>query len=260
MKSHERANVYQRLEQRLLNKLPVAMTPLRFRIFLGYLLLIILAVYGWQQITTTWHYLLTLLAPAFAVIGALMALKLSVVFVSLITIVISLIKILFGFLVMVLKPGILKAIFIPQVVSFAGWLHDKSERVQLYVRGIYDAGKDRIEALLNWWKKQILIDKILLSGFLIPLFIIVLIVFVIKKALAIFTVKKITEQIVQKTTKLVIKNFHKVPLVGSVPALIAAQTRKLTRKEDREDMVNDLKNLGREFDPDKSEHDPVKDN
>ncbi len=251
-----RPNVYRRIEIQLLEKLPPAITPLRLRIILGYLLVLILAVYGWEQIAAAWRYLLTLLAPAMAVIGALMALKLSVVFVSLFTLLVSLVKILFGFLVVVLKPGILKAIFIPQIFSLANWIHDKSERLQHYVRGIYDAGKDRVQRLLDWWEKQRLIDKILLSGFLVPLLIIVLVVFIIKRAITIFAVKKLTEQIVQRTTKLVIKNFHKVPLIGGLPAVVAMQTRKLTQKEDRVDVVNDLKALGRELNPDDDE-DPV---
>lgn len=246
-------NVYQKAEQRLLAKLPAAITPLRFRIFLGYLLLLLLAAYGWEQITTAWKYLLTLLAPAFAVVGALMALKLSVVAVSLFTLAVSLLKILFGFLMIVLKPGILKAIFIPQIVSLASWVHDKSERLQVYVRGIYDAGKLQTEKLVDWWESKSLTDKILLSGFLIPLLVIVLVVFVIKRALTIFAVKKLTEQIVQRGTKLVLKNFHKLPVVGSLPALFATKTRKLTQKRDRQDVINDLKTLGREFDPDDEE-------
>lgn len=243
-------NLYRRIEMQILEKLPPAITPLRFRIFLGYLAMLLLAVYGWEQITAAWRYLVTLLAPATAVIGALLALKLSVVFVSLFTLLVSLLKILFGFLVVVLKPGILKAIFIPQIFSLANWIHDKSERLQHYVRGIYEGGKTRVHRVLDWWEKQRLSDKILLSGFLVPLLVIVLVVFVIKRAITIFAVKKLTEQVVQKTTKLVIKNFHKVPLFGGLPALLAVKTRKFTQKEDREDVVNDLKNLGREFDPD----------
>ena len=256
-KQPRRPNAYQKLEQRLLGNLPAvlasAITPLRFRILLGYLLLFLLAAYGWEQITSAWRYLLTLLAPAFAVIGALMALKLSVVAVSLFTLLVSLVKILFGFLVVVLKPGILKAIFIPQIVTFAGWVHDKSERLQRYVRGVYGAGKKRIERVINWWEAQSIIDKILLSGFIVPLLLIVLVVFVIKRALTIFAVKKLTEQIVQKSTKLFLKNFHKLPLIGGLPGLFATQTRKLTQKGDREDVMNDLKALGREFDPDDDE-------
>ncbi len=250
VKQHRRPNPVRRMEQRLLAKLPVTITPLRFRIFLGYLLLLLLAVYGWEQITTAWRYVLTLLAPAFAVISALLALKLSVVAVSLFTLLISLLKVLFGFLTVVLKPGILKAIFVPQIVSLAAWAHDKSERLQHHVRRIYDASKHVIERLLDWWETQSIIDKVLLSGFLIPLLLIVLIVFVIKRALTIFAVKKLTEQLVQRSTKLVLKNFHKLPLVGGLPGVLAMQTRRLTQKRDREDVMNDLKALGREFDPD----------
>lgn len=248
-KSDKAQNPYLRIESRLLQALPFSLSPLRFRIALGYFAVILLAAYGWEQIATAWRYLITLLAPAAAVIGALFALKLSVVVTAVLTLLISLVKVLFSFLVVVLKPGILKAIFVPQLFAFAGWIHDKSERLQHYVRQVYDAGKERVQRVLDWWEEQHVIDKILLSGFLVPLLFIVLVVFIIKRAITIFAVKKLTEQIVQRTTKLFLKNFYKLPLIGAIPGVAAAQTRKLTKKADRVDVVNDLKTLGRELNP-----------
>lgn len=246
-KNTKKRSIYSRFEGKLLEALPLSLSPLRFRVLLGYLLVLVLALYGWEQLATAWRYLVTLLAPATAVIGALFALKLSVVFVSLFTLLLSLSKVLFGFLVVVLKPGILKAIFIPQLISVANWVHRKSERLQKTVRKIYDWGKERVERMLEWWKKQALLDKILLSGFIVPLLVLVLLVFVVKRAIAIFAVKKLTEQIVQKSTKLVIKNFHKLPVVGGLPAFVAVNARKFTLKSDRDDVVDDLKALGREL-------------
>jgi len=235
---------YLRLEDKLLKILPAFLlpflTPLRLRVFFGYLLVLLLTIYGWEQLATAWRYLVTLLAPATSIIGALFTLKLSVVFVSVFTLLVSLSKVLFGFLVVVLKPGILKAIF-------ATWVHDKSERLQDAVKRVYELGKDRVERMLDWWREQTLLDKVLLSGFLVPFLVVVFLAFVIKRAIAIFAVKKITEQLVQRTTKLVIRNFHKIPLLGGLPLMLGNTARKFTRKSDREDVVDDLKTLGREW-------------
>ncbi len=236
-----------RAEARVLQLLPGFITPLRFRILIGYLVVIVLGIYGWEQIASAWRYLATLLAPVAALLGALLALKLSVVFVSVVTLLSALLKVFFGFLMVVLKPGILKAIFIPQLVSLAGWFHRKSSRLQTYVKKIYDRIKGFSEKVIGWWKNQDAADKILLSGFLVPLLVILLIVFVVKRAITLFAVKKITEQVVQKTTKFVIKNFYRLPVIGGLPALVAARTRKLTVRNDREDVVNDFKSLGSEF-------------
>ena len=80
-----------------------------------------------------------------------------------------------------------------------------------------------------------------------PLLVVVIVVFIIKRALAIFAVKKLTEQLVQKSTKYTIRNFHKAPLIGWIPSAIAKRARELTRKDDREDLLADLKNLGEEI-------------
>jgi len=90
-------------------------------------------------------------------------------------------------------------------------------------------------------------DKILISGFVVPLLLVVIVVFIIQRALAVFAVKKLTEQLVQKTTKFTMKNFHKLPLVGSMPSAIVNRTKKLTRKDDRTDLITDLKHLGDEI-------------
>lgn len=239
-------SAYQRVELKLLSYLPSFVTPLRFRILIGYLVVVLLGIYGWEHIAAAWRYLGTLLVPVIALIGAVFALKLSVVLVSLVTLLTSLMKIFFGFLVVVFKPGILKAIFIPQVISLLTWLHRKSYRLQLWVDKYYVRAKGAFENIVLWWKKQTLIDKILLSGFVVPLLVVLIVVFIIQRTTAIFAVKKLTEQVVQKTTKFTIKHFHKLPLVGGIPSAIANRTRKLTRKDDRTEVMTDLKNLGEE--------------
>lgn len=240
---------YGRLEARLLKKLPSVITPLRFRIFAGYLIVFILAIYGWEELEAAWRYLLTLLAPAFALLGALMALKLGVVFVSLFTLLVATLKFFFGFLMVVLKPGILKAIFVPQLLSLAAWIHRKSASLQALIRRLYRYFKATVARLMDWWRAQHIVDKLLLSGFLVPLLVILLLVFIIERAVAIFAVKKFSEQVVQKTTKFAIQNFHKLPVIGGIPAKIAASTRKLTTKEDRVDVAEDFKHLGEEILP-----------
>ena len=245
--------LYGRLESRALEKLPSFISPLRFRILVGYLIVLLLTIYGWEQLAAAWRYLLTLLAPAFALLGALMALKLGVVFVSLFTLIVALLKFFFGFLVVVLKPGILKAIFIPQLLSLASWVHRKSARLQDLFKTFYNYIKSLATRLMDWWRAQHTVDKLLLSGFLIPLLTVLLLVFIIERAVAIFAVKKFSEQVVQKSTKFVIQHFHKIPVVGSIPSKIANATRKLTAKEDREDVVQDFKDLGHEiYEPDEA--------
>ena len=246
-KQPENRSAFQRIKAHLLCVLPEFLTPLRFRILLGYMVVVLLGIYGWEQITSAWRYLATLLVPVMALIGAVFALKLSVVLVSLVTLFASLIKIFFGFLIVVLKPGILKAIFVPQVISVLVWIHRKSYRLQLWCGKYYDRAKGSFERVVSWWGKQSLTDKLLLSGFLLPLLVVVIVVFIIKRALAIFAVKKLTEQLVQKSTKYTIRNFHKAPLIGWIPSAIAKRARELTRKDDREDLLADLKNLGEEI-------------
>lgn len=245
--NRKNGSLYSRIEQRFLQQLPPWLTPLRFRILLGYCIVILLGIYGWDQITSAWRYFVTLMAPVAALFGALLALKLSVVLMSVVTLMSALLKIFFGFLMMVLKPGILKAIFVPQLLTLLGWFHRKSARLQSYVRRIYDRCKSVTERIGAWWNRQNSIDKILLSGFLIPLLVILLIVFILKRAITMFAVKKATEQVVQKTTKFIIKNFHRIPLIGPLPALIANKTRTFTKRDDRDDVVEDLKSLGREL-------------
>lgn len=240
-------SLYGRVESRVLERLPTYITPLRLRILVGYLIVLFLTIYGWEQLAAAWRYLLTLLAPAFALLGALMALKLGVVFVSLFTLLAALLKFFFGFLVVVLKPGILKAIFIPQLLSLASWIHRKSARLQDLFKTFYSHIRSLATRLMDWWKAQHTVDKLLLSGFLIPLLTVLLLVFIIERAVAIFAVKKISEQVVQKTTKFAIQHFHKLPVVGSIPSKIADATRRLTAKEDREDVVKDFKDLGHEI-------------
>lgn len=238
---------YQRLEGAVLSVFPSVITPLRFRILLGYLVVLLLGIYGWEQITSAWRYVATLLAPVAALLGAVVALKISVVLVSLVTLLSALLKLFIGFLMVVIKPGILKAIFIPQLLSLVSWFHRKSTRVQNWVRKFYDKAKKLSEGVAGWWRAQSMSDKILLSGFLIPLLVVLLIVFVVKRAIAIFAFKKATEQVVQRSTKFIIRNFHRLPVVGGVPAFIAASTRKLTSRDDRSVVVDDFKELGREF-------------
>lgn len=248
----KKLSFYRRIEARVLGVFPQFVTPLRFRIVLGYLVVLVLGIYGWEQITTAWRYVVTLMAPVAALLGALIALKVSVVFVSLLTLLSALIKLFIGFLMVVIKPGILKAIFIPQLMSLVSWFHRKSSRIQDWVRKIYNRVKALSDGVLGWWKVQSLTDKLLLSGFLVPLLLVLLIVFVVKRAIAIFAFKKLTEQVVQRTTRFVLKNFYRLPVVGGLPAALAATMRKLTSRDDRDIVVDDLKDLGREFyDPEK---------
>ncbi len=241
---------YLTIEARLLSFLPKFITPIRFRIFLGYLVVLLSGIFGWEQITAAWRYLATLLAPVAALIGAVFALKLSAVFVSIVALLTSLLKLFFGFLVVVLKPGILKAIFIPQLITLLSWLHKKSHRLQDWFDKYYELAKDSFERIVLWWGRQSLSDRILISGFVVPLLVVVIVVFVIQRAIAVFAVKKLTEQLVQKATKFTIKYFHRIPFVGRMPTAIANQTRKLTRKGDRTEVMTDLKNLGEEiYDP-----------
>ncbi len=246
-----RTSLYGRLEAHVLQRLPRFITPLRLRILVGYLIVFLLALYGWEQLESAWRYFLTLLAPAFALLGALMALKLSVVFFSLFTLLVAMLKFFFGFLMVVLKPGILKAIFVPQLLSLAAWVHRKSSRLQNLFKKFYQYIKSVAARLMEWWRAQQTVDKLLLSGFLVPLLTILLLVFILERAVSLFAVKKFSEQVVQKTTKFAIENFHKLPVIGGIPAKIAEATRKLTAKEDREDVVEDFKHLGHEiYDPD----------
>ena len=119
----KRPSIFRYLESRALNALPAFITPLRLRLLLGYLVVFVLGVYGWEQIASAWRYVITLLAPVTALLGALLALKLSVVVVSVFTLLSALFKLFFGFLTVVLKPGIFKAIFIPQLLAFACLLY-----------------------------------------------------------------------------------------------------------------------------------------
>lgn len=243
----QRPSLSGRLERRLLSVFPSFITPLRFRILVGYLIVFFLGIYGREQIATAWLYFATLLAPVTALLGALLALKLSVVAVSLLTLFTAVVKLFFGFLAVVLKPGILKAIFIPQLLSLVGWLHGKSSRVQSWVKKVYERAKAQYNRVVEWWRRQATADKLLLFGFLIPLLLLVLIVFIVKRAIAIFAVKKLTEQVVQRSTKYLISNFHRIPLIGGIPAFFAARTRRLTVRKDRDAVVQDLQELGSEF-------------
>lgn len=242
-----KTSFYRRVEARILRALPAVVTPLRFRILLGYLVVLLLGIYGWEQITSAWRYVATLLAPVAALLGALLALKVSVVLVSLVTLFSAMVKLFIGFLMVVIKPGILKAIFIPQLLSLVSWFHRKSSRVQVWAKKFYNSAKKLSDSVIGWWRAQTMVDKILLSGFLIPLLLVVLIVFVVKRAIAIFAFKKITEQVVQKSTKFIIANFYRLPLVGGIPGIVAARTRKLTSKDDRTIVADDFRELGREF-------------
>jgi len=158
-------SLYPRAEARILSVLPEIITPLRFRIFLGYLFVFLVGLFGWEEIASAWRYLGALLTPVAALVGALFALKLSAVLVALVALFTSFIKAFFGFLVVVLKPGIIKAILIPQFISLLTWFHRKSHRLQLWFSKYYDIAKDVFERVVNWWRMRNLVDKILLSGF-----------------------------------------------------------------------------------------------
>lgn len=215
------------------------MSPLRIKILLGYLVVGLLAFYGWDQISAVWRYFGALMAPLVLLIGALVSLKIGVVVMSLSSILLALIKLFFGFVVIVLKPGILKAIIIPQIMSLVTWLHNKSERLQRGFKRVFTYFKTKFTNIMNWWRSQNMLDKALLSGFLIPLFVVLLVVFILERAVALFAVKKLTEQVVQKSTKAVIRNFHRVPVIGGVPSKI----KSLTAKGDRRVLSKDVETL-----------------
>ncbi len=238
---------YLRLEQAVIKKLPAVITPLRFRIFLGYLSVTIIGIGAWDYLESAWFYVAAILAPVGALLGAILALKLSVVVVTVFTLLTSLIKFFSGFVVMVLKPGILKAILMPPLISLLKWIHQKSTRLQNWVHSIYERGKTVSATILRWWQQQHVLDKTLLFGFLIPLLVIVVVIFIIQRTTAVFAVKKLSEQIVQRTTKFFIRNFHRIPLIGSLPVFVTNKARQWTRLEDREDVIFDFKNLGREI-------------
>lgn len=241
--AQQHANFIIRTEQQLLRYLPAFVTPLRLRIAAGYCVVVIVGFLAWEHVESAWRYFVALLAPIGALLGAVLALKLSVVVVSLFTLLSSLIKVFSGFLMVVLKPGILKAIFMPPLMALVKWIHKQSSMLQHLASRLYERAIDVAKSILRWWQKQNLIDKALLSSFLIPLLVIIFVVFLIERATASFAVKKITEQIVQKTTKFMIKQVHRLPLVTGISDYVAARAKRLTRQEDREDLAYDLKNL-----------------
>lgn len=242
-----RATGYQRLERAVLKRLPPAVTALRLRILAGYLIIAVTGFLWWRHIESAWQYLLAMLVPIGTLLGALLALKLGVVVVTLFTLITSLFKVFAGFLMLVLKPGILKAIFIPPLKTLVRWIHRKSATLQLFANGLYERLKLSVKHILQWWQSQHLIDKVLMSGFLIPLLIVVLVVFLIERAIAVFAIKKLTEQVVQLSTRLVIRNFHRIPLIGALPARFVTQLRQLTLEEDRKDLATDFRKLGDEL-------------
>lgn len=245
------------------------MSLLRWTILLGYLTVITSAIYGWDEIIAVWQFVATLLTPVIAFLSALIALKVGAVVVAILTMVISLVKVLLGLVGMVLGTGIAKAIFIPQILTGLGWIHEKSERVQAIVGKGYDWGKVRVTRIFGWWKRQNLLDKILLSGFLIPLFAVIVIIFVLRQATFLFIVKKGVEQIVQKTTKAVTKNFHRIPVIGGIPVLITSSFKRVAtsdgRKEimrrfiaDSKEVIDDMTYLRREMYETEEERDGMK--
>ena len=240
-------SAYQRLVQKLLKRFPAAITPLRLKILIGYTLVVAIGLLTWDHIESAWRYLAALLAPIGALLGALLALKLGVVLMSLFTLLTSIFKVFSGFLMVVIKPGVLKAIVVPPLMSLIKWLHSKSARLQHWVDRIYESAKGILKTIIEWWSSQSLLDKLLLSGFLIPVLLIIVVLFLVQRATAVFAGKKLAEQIVQRTTKFFIKQFHRIPIVGNIPGRLSAQGKKLTRAEDRKDLAQVLKNLGGEI-------------
>jgi hypothetical protein len=214
-----------------------SMSLLRWIILIGYLAVIASAIYGWDEIVAVWQFIATLLTPVLAFLSALLALKISAVIMAIVTLVVALLKVLLGFVGMVFGTGVAKALLIPQLLTGLGWIHKKSERIQAVVGRIYDWGKGKVISVYEWWERQNLLDKILLSGFLIPLFIVIVIIFVLRQATFLFVIKKFVEQLVQKTTKAVAKNFHRIPVIGGVPAALATGFQKVATSDGRKEIM-----------------------
>lgn len=216
------------------------MTPLRWKIAVGYFIFALITIYLWQDLATGWSVLMTFLAPVSAFFAALIALQFSVVLVALTTFLVVFLKSAVSMLIAVSKMGIIKGLFLPWILAGLQWLHKKNSFLQKWVEKIYTRGKEIAEKLFSWWKSKNTIDRILLLGFLGPLILVISFAVLLKRFVYVFISKKAAEQVVQKATKATVKNFHKIPVVGAVPEKIKARATDI--KKERDLKLGKLKN------------------
>ncbi len=235
------------MRKKILHKNPPWMTPLRWKILGGYGIVLVVTILCWQYIVSAWQIATILLAPLITILSMIFALKIGAVIIALWTLLIALLTISIKFILTVFGMGVTKGLLIPPVLSVLGWLHKKSEWLQDQTAKVYGGIKKKALASIQWWKQQNTIDKILLAGFFVPLIIVFAITFLLRKVFFIFVVKKGYEQVVQKATKMVIKNFHRIPVVGKVPKKIAEYAKKHTNAGDRKLVVKDLQKCSEEF-------------
>ena len=53
-------SAYTKAERFIVGFLPAFITPLRLRILLGYTAVVLLGIFGWEQLASAWRYLVTL--------------------------------------------------------------------------------------------------------------------------------------------------------------------------------------------------------
>lgn len=208
------------------------MTPLRWKIAVGYLMAIIVTYVLRQELENGWSLFMTFLAPLSAFLSALVALKFGVVIAALGTFLIISLQGLLGLVIAVSKMGVIKGLFLPWLMAGLQWMHRKSEFVQKWVTRAYEKGEVTATSLYDWWSSKLLIDKILLAGFLGPLVAIVLFAVLLKRFVYMFISKKAAEQLVQKITKASVSNFHKIPLIGKAPEQVKKKVVELRKKAD----------------------------
>ena len=208
------------------------MTPLRWKIAVGYLVAFVVTFILRHELESGWSLFMTFLAPLSAFISALVALKFGVVLAALTTFLIVSLQGLLGLVIAVSKMGVIKGLFLPWLMAGLHWLHRRSRFLQKWVSVAYEKGKSIAERLYGWWSDKLLIDKILLAGFLGPLVVIVLFAVLLKRFVYMFISKKAAEQLVQKLTKATVNNFHKIPVVGKAPELVKNKVGELKKKSD----------------------------
>ena len=209
------------------------MSPLRWKILAGYVLFALSTIFLWKDLTNGWALLMTFIAPVSAFFAALLALKFGVAVAALGTVLLLFLKGAVGMLIAVSKVGIIKGLFLPWLLSGIQWLHRKSEFLQTWVARVFHRGKAFANRIYTWWKARNTIDKLLLLGFLGPLILVISFAVLIKRFVYIFISKKAAEQVVQNATKVSVKYFHKLPLIGQVPARIKSRAKELQVQRDR---------------------------
>jgi hypothetical protein len=192
-----------------------------------------ITVFLWKDLTTGWTLLMTFIAPVSAFFAALLAVEFGVAVAALGTVLLLFLKGAVGLLIAVSKVGVIKGLFLPWLLSGIQWLHRKSEFLQTWVARVFHRGKAFANSIYAWWKARNTIDKILLLGFLGPLILVISFTVLIKRFVYIFISKKAAEQVVQNVTKVSVKYFHKLPLVGQMPARIKSSAKQLQIQRDR---------------------------